>query len=45
LLAGGWFLTENEEMEALAALNRLDIAKLTEVMISLTWFVKCVEGH
>jgi ribosomal protein S6E (S10) len=38
------FLTENGKTEALAALNRLDIARLDEVMAVVTRFMKCVEG-
>jgi hypothetical protein len=38
------FLTENRENEALAMLNRLDIAKLNEMMPILLQFIKCVEG-
>jgi hypothetical protein len=38
------FLTENGENKALAVLNRLDIAKLNEVMPIFLQFIKCVEG-
>jgi hypothetical protein len=38
------FSTENGENEALAVLNRLDIAKLNEVMPIFLQFIKCVEG-
>jgi hypothetical protein len=39
------FLTENGEMEALVALNCLDIARLNEIMVISTIFIKCVEGN
>jgi hypothetical protein len=39
------FLTENGEMEALASLNRLDIAWVNELMVIFTQFVTSVEGH
>jgi hypothetical protein len=39
------FLKHNGEMEALAALNRLDIARLNEGMVIFTRFIKCVEGN
>jgi hypothetical protein len=39
------FLNENRETEVLAALNRLDIAGLNEVMVSFTQFVKCAEEN
>jgi hypothetical protein len=42
LLAAGWFLTDNEGTEALATPNRLDIAKLNEVMPIFIHFIKCV---
>jgi hypothetical protein len=38
------FLTENGENESLAVLNRLDIAKLDEIMPIFLQFIKCVEG-
>jgi hypothetical protein len=39
------FCNENRETEVLAALNRLDIAWLNEVMVIFTRFIKCVEGN
>jgi hypothetical protein len=39
------FLKENRETEALAALNRLDITRLNEVMIVLTRFIRCLEEN
>jgi hypothetical protein len=40
-----WKRTGNRETEALAALNRLDIARLNEVKIIFTRFTKYVEGN
>jgi hypothetical protein len=37
-------LTEGGETEALAALNRQDIARLNDVIFMFTRFIKCVEG-
>jgi hypothetical protein len=37
-------LTENEETEALAVMNRLDIARPDKIMVIFTRFIKCVEG-
>jgi hypothetical protein len=45
LLANDWLLTENEEAEALAALNRLDIARLNEVMTIFTRLIKCLKRN
>jgi hypothetical protein len=39
------FLKENRETEALAALDRLDIARLNEIMVIFTRFSMCVEGN
>jgi hypothetical protein len=39
------FLNENREAEVLAALDRLDIARLNEGMVIFTRFIKCVEGN
>jgi hypothetical protein len=39
------FLVENGETEARAALNRIDIAILNEVVAIFTRFIKCVEGN
>jgi hypothetical protein len=39
------FLMEGGETEALAALNRLDIARLNDVIVIFTRFIKCVEGN
>jgi hypothetical protein len=38
------FFTENEETEALVAVNRLDIARLNEVMAIFTRLIKYMEG-
>jgi hypothetical protein len=38
------FLAKNGENKAPAVLNRLDIAKLNEVMPICLQFIKCVEG-
>jgi hypothetical protein len=43
--AGDWLLSEKRETEVLAALNRLDIARLNEVMAIPTRFIKHVEGN
>jgi hypothetical protein len=37
-------MTENEENEAMAALNRLYVARLNEAMAVFSRFSKCVEG-
>jgi hypothetical protein len=39
------FLNENRETEVLAAPNRLNIARMNEVMVIFTRFIKCVEGN
>jgi hypothetical protein len=39
------FLMENDETAAVAALNRLDIAKLNEAMTIFTQFIKCVKRN
>jgi hypothetical protein len=39
------FLTENGKTEALAAPNRLDIARLIEIIAVSTRFIKCVEEN
>jgi hypothetical protein len=39
------FLTENGETKARAALDRLDIARLNEVVVIFTGFIKGVEGN
>jgi hypothetical protein len=39
------FLEENQEKEALVALNCLGIARLTEAMDIFTRFIKCVKGN
>jgi hypothetical protein len=36
---------ENGETDALAALNRLDIARLNEIMAILTGFIEYAEGN
>jgi hypothetical protein len=38
-------LTEGGGTEALTALNRLDIARLNDVIVIFTRFIKCVEGN
>jgi hypothetical protein len=38
-------LNENRETEVLAIPNRLNIARLNELMVIFTWFIKCVEGN
>jgi hypothetical protein len=43
--ASDWLLKENGETEALAALNHLDVARLNEVMLVFTRFIKCVERN
>jgi hypothetical protein len=45
LFADDWFLTENEETEARAAPNLLDISRLNEVMVIFMGFIKHVEGN
>jgi hypothetical protein len=39
------FSTENGELEDLTTLNSLDIAKLNELIVIVTWFIKCVEEN
>jgi hypothetical protein len=39
------FLKDKEETEAMAALNRLDVGRLNEVLAIFTRFVKSVEGN
>jgi hypothetical protein len=39
------FLNENRETEVLAALSRLDIARLNQVMVIFTRFIKYMEGN
>jgi hypothetical protein len=39
------FLNENRETAAWAALNRLDIDRLNEFMVTFMRFIKCVEGN
>jgi hypothetical protein len=39
------FVKENRETKALAALNRLDIARLNKIMVIFTRFIMCVEGN
>jgi hypothetical protein len=38
-------LKENQETEALVALNRPNIARLNEIMVNFTLFIKCVQGN
>jgi hypothetical protein len=39
------FLNGNRETEVLAAMNCLDIARLNEVIVIFTRFIKCVHGN
>jgi hypothetical protein len=39
------FLKDKDEMEAMTALNRLDVGRLNEVMAVLRRFVKYAEGN
>jgi hypothetical protein len=39
------FLNDKEEMNSLAALKRLDVGRLNEVIILFLWFVKSEEGN
>jgi hypothetical protein len=43
--SGDGFSNENRETEGLAALNRLDIAWLNEVMVIFMQCIKCVEEN
>jgi hypothetical protein len=39
------FLKDKGETNALAALMRLDFARLDEVMAAFSWFIKSAEGN
>jgi hypothetical protein len=45
LCADDWLFDEERATEVLITLNHLDIARMNEVIIVFTRFIKCVEGN